>query len=458
MQQNREINSLNQSEVDFIIPKYDQDIPLGIDPFLLYKSRHQPFKVLHEKLLSVFNEGIRILARGDEQKARTIFDFPEVQEIGLGYAKRTKKGAGLGTILNNLLVDTLSESPELIQRGVKHIEEMQLVSLGIGADRISDIAANILKEYLIEYTQEQSRLWNLSVQANVPVHHILDVKTLAWYDGYFDLPISRDGDATLFVPRRVVRLLPWINFDDYLKSEFALFLRAKSSKDKVRKKRSQQLRKQKAVEITRKEIERIDHYIKKKEAKSADALPSQFGYEHSKQRVAMEAYANDLKKMPVGQETARDYQRKILEILNSLFEPDLIDGKLEEPTIHGSERRDIIFVNDSDKSFFEYLRNSHKNFLLMFEVKNVSELSPDHFNQTATYLGDKLGYCGFIVTRNQPSKSDNVKGIAVYNNLKRVIIVLSDEDMIEMLLMKGRNSDPMRHLQKRYRQFMVSAQ
>ena len=33
--------NFTQSEVDFVIPRFDQDLPLCIDPFLLYKSRDE---------------------------------------------------------------------------------------------------------------------------------------------------------------------------------------------------------------------------------------------------------------------------------------------------------------------------------------------------------------------------------------------------------------------------------
>ena len=45
--------------------------------------------------------------------------------------------------------------------------------------------------------------------------------------------------------------------------------------------------------------------------------------------------------------------RVFLEVINYLLSPELIDGQLEVRTIDGTERRDIIFTNDSDESFWE---------------------------------------------------------------------------------------------------------
>src|SRR5882762_3084079 len=161
------LSGVSQYDVDFVIPRVGVDVPVGIDPFLLYKSRDPDYRQLHEKLLNAFNAGIAAIKRRDEAEAVRIFDFPEVSAIGLGYTQRSKRGSGLGTHLSGLIIETLVGSPDLQQRGLRHIEEMQLVSAGIGPDRVSDIAANILKTFLISYTQKQCGIWNIEMKSNV---------------------------------------------------------------------------------------------------------------------------------------------------------------------------------------------------------------------------------------------------------------------------------------------------
>src|SRR5205085_12493458 len=108
------------------------------------------------------------------------FQFTEVDEIGLGYTKKGKRGSGVGEFLSALITETLLDSPPLLERGIRHIEEMQLVSIGIGPDRISDIAANLLKKFLIEYTQKQCGLWEIPLVRGVPVEHIFDPDSNSW--------------------------------------------------------------------------------------------------------------------------------------------------------------------------------------------------------------------------------------------------------------------------------------
>jgi hypothetical protein len=458
------LSKVKQYEVDFVVPRVGVDLPLGIDPFLLFKSRDPHFRQLHASLLQVFNAGIESVKMNDFATAERLFEFPEVPEIGLGYTKKGRRGAGVGDYLRGLIIQTLVESPTLLGRGIRHVEEMQLVSLGIGPDRISDIAANIFKRDLILYTQSQCVLWDIDLVKGVPIQHIFDPTSMDWYDDYFDLPISPiDNSPILFVPRRIVRSLPWINYDDYFKMEFTAYLRAKRVREKLSSQRisnqqATKLSKQAVISITRTELDRIDHYIDRKEASADQAQPSINIPIGDDQCNESEILKQKLQGTPHGREYARAYQCLILEILNYLFVPDLISGKIEEATLDGTERRDIVFTNDSDSTFWSYLRTNHKNFLVMFETKNTKAVEIEHINQTAQYLGDRMGYCGFIVSRKPVDENRLRKIFTVYNDSRRIILTLSDKDVIAMLDMKCKGKDPMRFMQQSYREFIEKVQ
>ena len=76
--------SFTQSEVDFVIPNLTIDLPLCIDPFLLYKSKDASLRGLHQNLLSLFNQGIQFYCEGKRRDLDKLIDFPEVNEIELG--------------------------------------------------------------------------------------------------------------------------------------------------------------------------------------------------------------------------------------------------------------------------------------------------------------------------------------------------------------------------------------
>ncbi len=419
---------------------------------------------MHRQLIAVFAQGIEALRKGNTPGARQLLNFPEPAEIGFGYAKSGKKGSGVGEYLTELIIDSLNSSDELLARGIRHIEELQLLSMGIGPDRISDISANILKGYLIQYTQKQCDLWNIRMEKGVPVHHFLDGANERWIDGHFDLPVSPiDHSPLLFVPRRIVRSLPWINYADFARSSFAAIHRAKATKSKLDF-TSQQLgietAKQSLVSVSRKELSRIDNYIANKVSSSALAQPSAEYIENDEICVESTTLSGKLRAVTIGVADASKYQRLILEAMNFLFSPELIDGELEVRTLDGTERRDIIFTNDSDKTFWSYVRAEHSNILLMCETKNTQAIEHAHINQTAGYLGDRLGRLGFIVTRTEPQEAIQRKINSVYNDSspRKIILVLSDKDIHQMLDQKCKGLDPMRHIQRLYREFRQRVQ
>ena len=463
------IPGVSQYDVDFVIPKVGQDIPVGIDPFLLYKSRDPVYRRLHLQLLDTFNLGITAVRGNKLNEANQIFDFPEVSAIGMGYTQGGKRGSGVGTYLAGLIIETVVGSPSLQERGIKHIEEMQLVSAGIGPDRVSDIAANILKSFLIEYTQRQCGIWGIPLKPGIPIEHIYDPSSQEWKDSYEDLPVSPiDGLPILLVPRRIVRALPWINYDDFFRTEFKAYLSAK--RQTVRKTRERTTNKegdksaapakQQVVTVTRSDISLVERYVKTRERQAAEARPT-LDYVDTDACKEAEALKEKLAAIKPGREQATEYHRLVLEILNYLFNPELIDGKPEVRTIDGTERRDIIFTNDSDESFWDYVRSAHDCIFIMFEAKNTNELGLAEINQTATYLGDRIGRLGIIVTRQTPSENVQRKIFSVWNDSagsRKIILTLSDIQLRELMDLRCKDGSPTKWMQAHYRNFRTSVQ
>jgi hypothetical protein len=462
------LGGISQYDVDFVIPRVGVDTPLGIDPFLLYKSRDVEYRQLHALLLAAFNNGIQAVRSGATARARTIFDFPEVAAIGFGYTQGGKRGSGVGSHMTTLILETLDGSPGLQERGVRHIEEMQLLSAGIGPDRVSDIAANVLKRFLISYTQRQCDIWSLARKANVPIGHIYDPESSDWVDSYEDVPVSPvDGSPILLVPRRIVRALPWINYDDFVKTEFNAYLGARRAKARAElatttgpsKDESKQTKRE-VVTVTRNDIALVERYVRSREQRGREARPA-LNYIDQAARDEADDLKRKLVSILPGREQAAEYQRFVLEALNFLFSPELIDGQPEVPTFDGTERRDIVFTNDSDESFWEYVRTEHAGLLVMFEVKNTDVLDLAAINQTATYLGDRLGRLGVIVTRTSPPETVQRKAFSVWNDSapnRKVILILTDDHIRELIDLRGRDGSPTQWLQRHYRTFRTAVQ
>lgn len=449
---------LRQLEVDFVIPRKVEDLPLCIDPFLLYKSRDPELRSLHDHVMRHFGAGVAAIRSGNIGEAKRILDFPEVPEVGFGYGSKNKRGSGLGTTLQKLLIDSLTLSPAILARGIRHIEEMQLISPGIGPDRVGDIASNILKSYLIAYTQRQCAIHKIPIERNIPLEHVFDPEDGRWSDGYFDLPMNpADGKPVLLVPRRMVRQLPWINYENFAKTEFRAYLIAKKSKSGAGPMSA--VSKVEVTSTSRVETSLIDNYVKQRESLAAEAQPF-LPAMNDDAKVTGDTLLERLRETPVGHAEASRYQRTVLDILTFVFCPDLIDGRLEQRTIDGTERRDILFTNDSDDSFLDYVRQTHDSLILMFDAKNVRELEMGDLNQCATYLGDRIGRLGFIVTRHQPEENMLRKQIAIFNDSqpRKVLLVLTDHDLAELVKVRVDDGQPAKWLQRHYRNFRTKAQ
>ena len=61
--------SVSQAELDFAIPFFDEDLPLYVDPFLLWKSPSQQDQALHTSLVNSFNHQNWLIQKGREQEA-----------------------------------------------------------------------------------------------------------------------------------------------------------------------------------------------------------------------------------------------------------------------------------------------------------------------------------------------------------------------------------------------------
>src|SRR3989442_7582878 len=88
-----------QEEADFAIPFLDDDIPLYVDPFLLWKSPSMQDQALHTAVVSSFNH-FGHLAKNDKEKEaiEALIRISECQEAGLDSAcNKHGKRIGEGT-------------------------------------------------------------------------------------------------------------------------------------------------------------------------------------------------------------------------------------------------------------------------------------------------------------------------------------------------------------------------
>lgn len=461
-----------QEDVDFVIPDVDDDRRLGIDPFLLYRDSRPDFREAHGLLVRYFREVLGSIKGGDLLRAQQLLICPEPQEIGLGYSLHGTKGSGIGPELAREIVQTFNISPALLARGLRHVEELQLISPGVGPDRISDMTANVLKLFLVGYTQEQCSAWNIPVAKEVPLNHYFDFESMSWRDGYFDLPLNPStGGPLLLVPRRILRILPWINYDDYLGEYKRVFLRPVTRQSSLRlKPRAGTAKgiekevppppKPQICQVTVRNTAALDSYVDRKEREVQKAEPTELApfKDQALVKEHAERLSGELAAVNPGKEDAYEYQDVIHRILTFCLHPHLADGKPQERTYGGTLIRDLIFTNEGTRNFWRYLMTEHAGLLIVFELKNKEDITPGDIDQIGTYLGDTMGRFGILVSRQNRGTTSSNRRRAIFNkeSSRKIILHFTDADLLELLKLRGASADTTDYVQQMYRRFMVS--
>ncbi|GIF47627.1 hypothetical protein Afe04nite_21660 [Asanoa ferruginea] len=153
---------IRQDEVDFVVPHLREDLPLYIDPFLLWKSEDPQYRQLHANLLGFVEEIRRHAVGGQATRAAVLLsEVSEPVELGLGYAADTKRGSALGPGTIEGIIRTFQQVPQLQSAGLDHLEILALLVPGIAEDRISDLTASVIKRWLAEFTERHCQQWGI---------------------------------------------------------------------------------------------------------------------------------------------------------------------------------------------------------------------------------------------------------------------------------------------------------
>jgi len=200
------------------------DLPLFVDPFLLYDSQNDTYRGLHENIITYlcFLRDRAVAGDLTPGAVEQWLHFKEIKQNWLGFSKTGNKGTGLGPKFARSLAQSLSSvfkdfGTETISNG-SHIEKLGLLGGGVGRDHLSDFTSNLVKGFLLDYTQRFA-LDHLepSQRARVRVDRVrFDYETRRWLTGFFELPVA-NGDYVLLTPKEILtRDESWINQGDLL--------------------------------------------------------------------------------------------------------------------------------------------------------------------------------------------------------------------------------------------------
>jgi len=198
------------------------DLPLFIDPFLLFNSDDENYNRLHDQVIDylVFLRMRAARAKQDEGLLRSWYCFKEIKQNWLGFSLAGNSGSGLGLDFARALCANLDSlfsdfGDEKITKS-SHLEKVCLVSPNVGRDNISDFTTNLIKDFLCCYTQEfaEAQLRSDQVRSVAVPRAKFNYDTETWETRRYTLPWI-NGDYVILTPRDILtKDENWINKND----------------------------------------------------------------------------------------------------------------------------------------------------------------------------------------------------------------------------------------------------
>ncbi len=203
------------------------DLPLFIDPFLLFGSKKPEYQKLHDEILKylAFLKSKSELGVTELSEVKAWYLFPEVKQNWFGYSKVGNSGSGLGKKFGKAMSSSLhivfdDLGKEKITQS-SHLEKAGLFEIGVGKDNISDFTTNLIKGFLLDFTEKfakkhisPGRLERVNVNK---VYFNFELER--WMPKEFNLPFIF-GDYVLLTPKDILtKDENWINSND-LRGDF----------------------------------------------------------------------------------------------------------------------------------------------------------------------------------------------------------------------------------------------
>ena len=437
---------LPQAELDFAIPFFDEDIPLYVDPFMLWRSPSQVDQGLHTSLINAFNHLGVLASKGQDTQAISILiNASECEEVGLG-ASSTRQGKRIGEAKAREVISLFKRIPHYSRNGFRHFEEIQFFVEGISKDRISDICCSFLKSFLIDFTMQQCE------KLGIP-REVTDVENVYNYRKNcfekllsLEMPVHpKTGKPLIFVPKRWLRFVPWISYDDYFEKY--------CPQDEISH-LPDELTRVDVLNYNRDHFGAVDNYISIKERTfedcHSDPLFSQIPVTSARRKLAL------IKKLPTGKVEGADrkYEEALGQLLPSLLYPKLDFAQEQARTESGVSIRDLIFYNTGSTPFLNDIFSTYGSRQITMELKNVEAIERIHVDQLNRYLAEELGRFGIFITRNPLKKAEVKRIIDLWSGQRKAIVVLTDADIAQMVeLFESKQRAPLDVIVKKYSEF-----
>lgn len=453
----------SQAELDFVDVPLETDILLYLDPYAFKITNDPWFDECNDLIVDFFQYVIQKIRRGKANESLILLrHLHEPNDTHLGFSRDEPRGKAIGQKYADMLLRGLMQS-RAVQTGLlRDISDCELFIPNISNDRISDMATNIIRGKLIDYTQHQCHLYNISTR-KVASGMFWDGNNKSWRNLYVDLPIYK-GQKIILVPKLAARYRLSIDHNyyynyfvvEYLQAEH---LRANSSLVEVLKNGKKRVTKKKIkkkypihnkeflFEFTQQHPDVLSKY-------KSDILTKLPKLELSDEEIELKQkekrefdviqICTELDKIPRGRENASEYHDRIIGMLTFIFSGSLRNPVKEARINEGLKRVDISFTNRARSGFFYALNQIHNVHCpkVFFECKNYSDdVANPEFDQIVGRFSDKPGHFGVIVCRVIENKKKVIQRCrSIVNDKREYVIVLEDREIKHLAFLKAENN------------------
>lgn len=156
--------------------------------------------------------------------------------------------------------------------------------------------------------------------------------------------------------------------------------------------------------------------------------------------------------------TSGEYEAICLEAVSYLFSPSLYGFETQSRTTDGAHRYDFICRIKPGDSFWDGLRTDFHTRSILFECKNYScPITADQIYSTERYLlSGALRMVCFLISRKGPDDGCKNAAQGVFREARKLILLLSNDDLIKMLELKLTGSEPTMYLDEKIWKFTVA--
>ena len=219
-------------------------------------------------------------------------------------------------------------------------------------------------------------------------------------------------------------MAPWINCDSYVDEYFSI---------KILKQNEALPERPEILNYNRHNYGMVEEYIKYKETTRHncynDPLFKPIPVLSAKKKFSV------IKALPTGKEenSDRKYEEVTSQLMASLLYPYLDFAEIQSRSDSGVLIRDLIFYNNRNIDFLSDIYKNYDSRQLVFEMKNVQEVTRDHINQLNRYLNNEFGRFGILLTRINPPKKIIRNVLDLWSGQRKCIIFLTDEHVSMMV-------------------------